>query len=333
MSNKKQIGLRAISSARDDRAHKKAPRITGPVWLAAGGAIAVTLVAAWLFSDRSLAKAKEELLMQQRAAVATVGKEWYPVRDRIEKITLDATGPYRGDFVDPEVRRWDFRSSPGIYLRLRLDEAKDAKSLREHAKESVRDSFTGCLLREPNAALARGEPDAGFGPDQPWNLRQAYASTRVLNDEWTNEVKEAGDDLRLRVFEQQYDKAKREEIPLAIDIVKRAQFFLLVLDEDVPEAKDFAGDAGVITEEALQQVGHPARVTIVNLKTGAELVRVRRTSEASFVFAGDHAVADPEVRAAMRRQVNNCALAQDVWASIRPPSENKGEPGSTKHEP
>lgn len=329
MSDKKQIGLKAITSARAERERSKTGKITGSVWLAAGGAVVLTLIASYAVSDRSIAKAKDELLAQQRAAVATVGKEWYPVRDRLEKLTLEAAGPYKGDLVDPEARRWDFRGQPGLYLRLRVEDAKDVKTLREKAKESLRDGFTGCLLREPNPALARGESDAGYGPDQPWNLRQAYASTRVLTDEWVADVKESSDALRLRVFEQQYEKAKASEIPLAIDILKRAQFYLLVLDEDVPEAKDYAGDAGTITEEALQQVGHPARVHIVDLKTGVELVRLRKTSEASFVFAGERAVADPEVRAAMRRQVNNCALAQDVRSSIRPPAaESAGAAGA-----
>jgi hypothetical protein len=143
-------------------------------------------------------------------------------------------------------------------------------------------------------------------------------ATRVLTDDWATQVKEAEDELRLRVFKQQYDKAKRDEIPLAIDIIKRAQFFLLVLDEDVPEARELSGDAGTITEEALQQVPHPARVLIVNLRTGAEIARLRKTADADFQFVGEQAVRDPEVRAAMKRQVNNCALAQSVWSSLRP---------------
>jgi hypothetical protein len=56
----------------------------------------------------------------------------------------------------------------------------------------------------------------------------------------------------------------------------------------------------------------------VNLKTGQEVIRLRRSAEADFRFAGERAVADPSVRAAMKRQVNNCALAQVVWASIKP---------------
>jgi hypothetical protein len=316
---KRQVGLKAVTQARVERQRSKTGRISGKVWLAAGAGIVLTIVVSYFASDRRLGTAKEDLLAQQRAAVTTVGKEWEPLRDKIEKITLDAAKDYAGDLVDPEAAKWDFRSVPGIYLRLRVDDAKDVKTLRDKARDSLKDAFTGCLLRESNTALAKGEPDAGTAPDQPWNLRQAYASTRVLTPEWVDEVKNSGDELRLRVFQQQYEKAKRDEIPLAIDIIKRAQFYLLVLDEDVPEAKEYAGDAGTITEEALQQVGHPARVTIVNLKTGAVMVRLKKSAEAGFVFAGEHQVMDPEVRAAMRRQVNNCALAQEVWASIKAP--------------
>lgn len=321
MGEKREIGLKAVSSARAERQRSKHGRITGPVWLAAGGAVVLTVVIAWLFSDRTLSKAKTELLAQQRAAVSTVGAEWAPLRDRIEQITTSAAGEYQGDLVAPEASRWDFRSLPGIYLRLRVEDAKTPEAIRKNARESLKDAFTGCLLRYDNpstAALARGELDAGTASqDQPWNLRQAYASTRVLTDEWAGEVKEAGDKLRLRVFEQQYEKAKRDEIPLAIDIVKRARFFLLVLDEDVAEAREL-GDGGVITMENLQQIPHPSRVHLVDLQTGKELARLRRTGEADFVMAGERAVQDPEVRAALRRQVNNCALAQEVWKAVRP---------------
>lgn len=318
MTDKRELGLKAVHSARAERSKSKYGKISGPVWLVAGGAVVVTLILAWLLSDRTLSTEKDEILSQQRAAVSTVGAEWYPLRDKLEKITLDAASRYEGDKVDFDAAKMDFRSSPGIYLRLRVDEARDVESLRKHAKDSVKDAFTGCLLREPNVPLARGDADAGVGPDQPWNLRQAYTSTRILTDDWAKEVKASEDKDRLRVFRQQYDKAKRDEIPLAIDIIKRAQFFLLVLDEDVPEAREVAGDAGTITEEALQQVPHPARVHIVNLKTGAEIARVRKTAEADFQFVGEQAVRDPEVRAAMKRQVNNCALAQQVWSAIRP---------------
>ena len=133
-------------------------------------------------------------------------------------------------------------------------------------------------------------------------------------------MKDAREELFVRAAELQYEKAEKEEIPLAINIVKRAQFFLLVLDEDAPEAQELAKetDAGKVTWAEVQQVAHPARVHVVNLKTGQEVIRLRRSAEAGFRFAGERAVGDPAVRAAMKRQVNNCALAQVVWASVKP---------------
>jgi hypothetical protein len=314
---KREIGLKAVHSARAERGKSKYGKIDGRAWLVAGGAVVVTLVVAWMLNDRTLSTEKEEILSQQRAAVSTVGAEWYPLRDKLEKITLEAASRFEGDKVDLDAAKMDFRGSPGLYLRLRVDEAKNAEQLRKHANDSAKDAFTGCLLREPNAALARGDADASVGPEQPWNLHRAYSATRVMTEEWANEVKASDDKDRLRVFRQQYEKAKRDEIPLAIDIVKRAQFFLLVLDEDVPEARELS-DGGPITEEALQQVPHPARVHIVDLKTGTHIARLRKTAEADFQFVGERAVRDPEMHAAMKRQVNNCALAQQVWAALRP---------------
>ncbi|NVL83698.1 hypothetical protein, partial [Escherichia coli] len=101
------------------------------VWLVAGGAVVVTLILAWMLSDRTLSTEKEEILSQQRAAVSTVGAEWYPLRDKLETITLDAAARYEGDKIDFEAAKMDFRSAPGIYLRLRVDEAKDVESLRK----------------------------------------------------------------------------------------------------------------------------------------------------------------------------------------------------------
>lgn len=294
-------------------------KISGTTWLVIGGVLLGTIVIAWLVSGSTLSRAKNDLHAKQRAAVATVGAEWFPLRDKIEKLTLDTAGDFQTDFVAPDIASWDFRSMPGIYLRMRKEDAIDVPSLRKRAKESAKDAFTACLMRQNNpsiAALAKGDTDAGAlaTNDQPWNLRQAYASTRILDDGWVTEMRKQEDQVRLKVFEVQYEKAAAEEIPLAIEIIKRAQFFLLVLDEDVPEAKELAGD-GPITEDVLQQVPHPARVRIVNLKTGADVARLRLQAEADAIVV-QGAVTDPEVRAAMKRQVMNCALAQATWEKI-----------------
>ena len=312
--DERKPGLPSVYKAREDRKRGRYSRPTGGLWLAAGAAVLGILVVYRVVAGRQLDAAKAALLAKQRAVAATLGATWFPLRDRVEKLTVDAAARFDGDFVDRGMKDWDFRSLPGLYLRLRTADAKDAASIRAAAPGSLRDGFVACLLREPNVPAAKGEADAGAFSEQPWNWQKAYGVTRILTDDWVSEVKDASDPLRLRVFEQQYDKAVKEEIPSAIDLVQRAQFFLLVLDEDAPDA---AADGGApVTEEALQEVPHFARVHLVNLKSGAEVVRVRRTAEASFVFAGERPVNDPETLAAMKRQVNNCALAKAVEAAL-----------------
>jgi hypothetical protein len=237
------------------------------------------------------------------------------VRDEIEAYALEGAKGYKGDFVDSEAARWDFRTAPGIYLRMRLADAKDAASLRRAAVDSQRDGFVGCFLREANRA-ARGDRDAGAFPEQPWNLGHAYKATRVLTDDWAEAVKAADDKMQVRVVQEQYEKASTVEMREAADVVKQAKFFLLVLDEEAPEAAAAAADGGAIDEAALQLVPHWSRVYLLDLRTKSELLRLRREGNASFVFAGEHAMADPETRDAMQRQVNNCSLADQVRAEI-----------------
>jgi hypothetical protein len=303
-------GLPAIARARDDRAQGRV-RWTTQAGLFAAAAIVCSFIAYKVVGARELSSGKQAILAKQRAVAATLGTEWYPLRDKLEQDVLEAAKEYRGDWVDARARRREFRSQPGLYLRLRVADAKDAASVRAVAADSRKDAFAACLLREPNDRGTRGEIDGGAFAEQPWNLGQAYAATRILADDWVRVVKEADDDLRLRIFREQYEKAVKDEIPLAIDVVKRAQFFLLVLDEDVSEALAFA-DGGALTEEALQLVGHPARIHLIELPGGKEILRLRRSGEAHVFPMGERVVTDAETRAAMQRQANNCALAGSV---------------------
>jgi hypothetical protein len=97
--------------------------------------------------------------------------------------------------------------------------------------------------------------------------------------------------------------------------VHKAQFFLLVLDEDSEEAR-VAAEGGTVTEAVLQRMPHYAQVHLYDLTRGKEVLSERRSAEASFVFAGEHGATDPETLDAMKRQVNNCALAKEVDRAI-----------------
>ncbi|HEY2517021.1 MAG TPA: hypothetical protein VGI39_39385 [Polyangiaceae bacterium] len=315
-ANRPKPGLKAIYDGREARKPGgKYGRPTTGLYIFGVSAILASLVVYHFVSDYQLDSEKRDLLAGQRAMKATIGQEWFPLRDELEQFTLDAAKSFKGDFVDSEAARWDFRSLPGVYLRLRVADAKDVGTLRQAAGGSVKDAFTGCFLREPNKAAALGVPDAGAFSEQPWNLGKAYAATWVMGDDWADGVKAADGEMRVRLFKEQYEKATKFDVKTAAEVVKQAKFFLLVLDEDAPEAAAVA-DGGVIDEAALQLVPHWSRVHVLDLRTKAELFRLRRQGNARFVFAGEHATTDPETRDAMQRQVNNCSLADQVRAEI-----------------
>jgi hypothetical protein len=309
-------GLKAISQAREERSGGRY-RWTTQAGITVGAVAICGFIAHHVLSARELNKGKEELLAKQRATEETLGKSWYPLRDKLEARIHEAAKDFKGDFVDPGAPSYRFRDQPGLYLRLRAAEVKDAQSIRKNAGDAKKDAFAGCLLREPNQAGVKGEIDGGAFSEQPWNLGQAYRSTRVLTDEFVKDVKEADQELRLRALKHQFEEADKKEIPQAVSIVKGAQFFLLVLDEDVPEAAA-KSDAG-ITSEALQLVAHPVRIHLFDLKTDKEMLRLRRSATGTFLSAGERPVTDPAMQEAMQRQVNNCTLAKRVEIALWPP--------------
>ncbi len=316
LGKKRQRGLPAVARAREDRGSGRA-RWTTQAGLVALAVVVGGFVAHRFISERVLADERQGLLAKQRAVSVTLGEQWFPVRDRIENAILAAATSDPSDFVSPEAHRGAFRTQPGLYLRMRVADARDATTIRRVAADARKDALATCLLREPNERGVRGEIDGGAFAEQPWNLGQAYAATRILTDDWVRDVQGANDDLRLRVFREQYDRAIASDVPLAIDILKRAQFLLLALDEDVAEAAQLT-DGGGLTEEALQLVRHPTRVYLFALPSGKELLRLRRSGEARVIPAGERVVTDEETLDAMQRQANNCALARLVLEELGP---------------
>jgi hypothetical protein len=314
---RKGRGLSSIAQAREDRASGRT-RWTTQAGFAALAVVLGGYLVHMVVSDRQRAADRSALLKKQKAVAVTLGAEWTPLRDRLESEVLGAAKAYEGDYVDPAARKGDFRTQPGVYLRMRVADAKDAASIRKVAAESKKDAFASCLLREPNERGLRGELDGGAFAEQPWNVGRAYAATRILSDEWLTSLREADDEMSLRLKSEEYETAVRDQIPLAIDVVKRAQFFLLVLDEDVPEARA-AADGGLVDDLLLQAIPHPARVQLFTLPDGKEILRLRRSGGAQVIAAGERPVSDSETQDAVRRQANNCSLARRVEEALALP--------------
>ena len=119
-------------------------------------------------------------------------------------------------------------------------------------------------------------------------------------------MREAGNDMRLRLLERDFDGAVKDDIPLVVDLMVRAQYFLLVLDENASDPAQVP-DAGTYCE-SVQAVEHPVRVLAWDLDARKLLLRIRTSATAQVgTLTGS-----PTTRLAVRRQSNNCALALEV---------------------
>lgn len=326
-------GLPAVEQSREARTKMRWP--SPKFWAYTGLALTVVGIIYWRRSQAQIDSDRQALMAKQRAVKVELGPRWDPMRDKIESWTIGLANDAGAEHVERDIlKTWDFREKPGVYLRLRLEDAKSPESIRKNAKDSLRDAFTSCLMRIPNANPLAGreckrsrdcdqgefcnELDRCSRPAQPFNLRVAYKSLNLLSDEWVRDVQEANTELRLRLLSTSYEDAIRDDIPLAVEFLTRAQYFLLVLDEAPSGQPAPKASVNVSAAEALQAVAHPARVAVWNLEDGKNLLRLRR--EAGGQLLGAPPDVGPEVLEARQRQANSCALALDVRTAMGDPN-------------
>ncbi|MCC6556919.1 MAG: hypothetical protein IT372_28535 [Polyangiaceae bacterium] len=295
-------------------------------WGYSGIILAVCLILNWKWSQGRLESDRQKLMTKQRAAAVELGPKWSGLRGRVERWTLELARDAGQEVVDQEaLRSWDFRQMAGLYLRLRVDEAKSEDAIRKGAVGSLRDAFTSCLIRVPNASPLAGaeckrtrdcpqgehcnENDRCAKPAQPFNLRVAYRTMHVLSEEWVRDVQEASNELRLRVLDGSFDDIMQDDIRVAADLLTRAQYYLVVLDEPAQGAAP-AAQEGESETEALLAAPHTARVGLWRLSDDKLVLRVRR--EANGQLVGGMPTVEPGALEARKRQANSCALALAV---------------------
>lgn len=323
-------GLGAVETSRAERNRVKRPPFKVILWFTM--TIAVGLILYFRWESTQTESARQKLLSKQREAIALFGQQWFDVRDGIEKWTVEAAGRPEPDLVETaELEQFDFRQMPGIYLRLRKDQAKDVASVREAAMGSLRDGFTSCLMHNKSDSPIVGKEckdssECELGqmcneyarcakPGQPYNLRLAYKSFGVLSPQFEKEARETTNSLTIRGLDAQFEAAKQSDFPIAIDLLSKAKFFLVVVDERPapasPPATD-AADAGPPPEdvEAAAGMTYPSRVALYRIEDGKLLLRLTREAKAELL--GGAPIGDTEVAAAFKRQAQSCALANEV---------------------
>ncbi|WP_245677672.1 hypothetical protein [Chondromyces crocatus] len=288
-------------------------------WAYAGIALAVILILNWKWSQGKVESSRQKLMAKQRAVAVELGARWSSLRDRVEGWTTELAHNAGPEVVDKDaLKGWDFRQMPGIYLRLRTDQATTAEEVRKGAVGSLRDAFTACFLRANNPNPLAGkeclrtrdcergeycnENDRCSKPVQPFNLRIPYRSFRILSDEFVRDVQGANE-LGLRALDGTFEDNVNDDLPLATELLARAQYYLVVLDEPAEDGK-------AQTTDELLASPHHARIGVWRLSDDKLVVRVRR--EASAELRGGTPVVDDDVLGARQRQANSCALALAV---------------------
>ncbi|AGP36255.1 hypothetical protein [Sorangium cellulosum] len=304
----------------------------GKFWGYTALVLAVSAILHWKWSQGQIESARQKLMARQRAVAVELGPRWLPMRERVEGWTLDLARSAGAELVDREaLKAWNFRELAGIYLRLRVDEAESVDAVRKNAQQSLRDAFTACLLRVPNPNPLAGaeckrtrdcpageycnEAERCSRPAQPFNLRVAYRTMHVLSDEWVRDAQDASSELRLRLLESSFEDTMRDDVPLAAELLTRAQYYLVVLDEPAE---------GATSTEALLGVPHMARVGVWRLSDGKPILRVRR--EASGHLIGGTPSVEGSVLEARQRQANSCALALAVREAMGDTTAAAAEP-------
>jgi len=274
-------------------------------------------------------------MAKQRAVMQALGPKIIPFRDRVEAWSMQLAEGGLPNVVAPEANLDLLGTGPGVYLRLQLANAKEPATLRRAAASSLRDGFTSCLFvrrEETDGKYCKSPADCSGGlvcndwsvcarPSQPYNLRLLYRTLRILSPEWTDDLHRASTDLQVRAFELELDAVTKNDVPVAIELLSRARYFTVVLDEDpptgIPEALPHEkGQADESVEERIQRASHPARVGIWDVRENKLVLRLRAVAGGDFVPVGARAPASPVTLAAEQRQVNSCALALEVKEAI-----------------
>jgi hypothetical protein len=329
---------RGLTAINDSRAARRRAIVFGRVrlreaapqfWLWTVVGLAVFAVVYWRYAESELKNQKSAVLARQRAVEASIGKQGFEMVERLEGWARELAGVPFTQAIAPDTKLDAVVAGPGIYLRLPIADARATGSLRKVAQKSLRDGFTACLFVGRRGDPAEGPPchsaaqcepgslcnewNVCAAPGQPFNLRLLYSALRVLTPEWRQELEQAKNDLAVRALEGDLDKVTKYDVPIGAEVVRRAEYFTLVLDEE-PEGglppEDKALDES--REQQLQSLPHFARVGIWDIRNGRRLVALRGEAAGRFVQTGGRRVDDPKIQRAQQRQANNCALAVEV---------------------
>jgi len=190
-------GLKAIYEGREQRKPGgKYGRPSTALYLFGVSAIIGSLFVYHYVSEYQLDSEKRELLAEQRAMKTTIGAEWFPLRERSSRSSSMRGRPTKATSSTARRRAGTFALRQGSICACA---SRTRRTPRVCAGPRSSHSATASSDASSASRTMRGGGRAGRRrvPEQPWNLGRAYNATRVLTDEWADDVKAADDKMQV----------------------------------------------------------------------------------------------------------------------------------------
>lgn len=227
---------------------------------------------------------------------------------RDEALLVRLAGTYEGDYVSPDLAKPGALaaelSRPAVYVRGPIDGFSRAPLVAGTASSSVKDALLYCLYDAPSARTEKAllpkvraaYSDLGNLEKKTPNVRRLFEAESGLPfflPTWAARVREARDENELGALRVDLGKANVGRAKDALG----AEVLIAVMDE--------AG-FGVGTTEMDGERAHDVRIALVDLASGAPLLRIKRHVDPSGW--------SPVSRAEYATGLDGCAFAFDVAA-------------------
>jgi hypothetical protein len=278
------------------------PQIPWGIVLAVTSVLSLVALVYYYNFAKKFGGEKERILRDRRKLAEDIGPDYRALRDKIEGwLVASATKPWVGDAIGDDAKTFAWRERPTIYARVRLGDAQTLDMTHQAAKLAAIDGLASCLLR----------PKGDYGP---WSWGDIVARTEMLGADFTKDVTETSNDLRLQNLSYALDHYAHDDYPKARDAVRMAEYAILAVDEDPPsipaESAAFGADATV--EQKIASVPHAIRVYVYRLNDEQLLLRVRDQASADLWQVQGEATAPPPALEMRKSQALGCATANDV---------------------
>ena len=280
--DRKVIHLRPAEADLGAESRGYLPRIP---WKIVGPALAAALslfLFLWIKDLREMARLRGKIMTIETVQLGPVRTHFEKVRNNIEAWTIAEAARTPNRVVNEHLNVDALQKSPGLYLRVNANDAKNREALEKAALQMRPDAITRCLGVAP--ASARG----------------LYELGGFLLPDWLKQVHDAPSIIRLRVLDDELNRRMHRDLP-SIATMLEAEWFLLAI-----ERGDNHRDA-------------PVDMYLWNLRTGAQLLAVRTQAHGLLIPARANYAGQPDspylATQVLTGATNDCSIASQVRAA------------------